>query len=65
MAFRVKTHKNNNKTPVQARGPVYVGCYIFGEILMNLNIREMSSSDIENVSIVHEKSFERQNKSLE
>ena len=32
---------------------------------MNLNIREMSSFDIENVSIIHEKSFERQTKSLE
>jgi len=32
---------------------------------VNLNIREMSSSDIENVSFIHEKSFERQTKSLE
>ena len=32
---------------------------------MNLHIREMSSFDIENVSFIHEKSFERQTKSLE
>lgn len=32
---------------------------------MNLNIRKMSSFDIENVSIVHVKSFERQHNSLE